>query len=239
MSKKKVSDAPVVLAIDIGGNNIKVQCSSGKETRKSPSGPEMSAPQMVETVKQMTHDWPYDVISMGFPGAVLFGRIAREPVNMGNGWTKLDYEAEFGKPVRLINDAAMQAVGSYEGGRMLFLGLGTGLGTAMIVDGVVETLELGHMLWRKGRSTEDYVGRRGLEWLGKPRWRKAVLRLVDELYWALEPDYIVLGGGNAKLLDSMPPYCRLGANSNAFAGGFRLWTDTSDWSGPAATEPES
>lgn len=238
MGTAAVDHPLVILTIDIGGTNIKVRCSSGDEVRKSPSGPDMSAAEMVEAVKQITADWDYDVISMGFPGAVLFGRIAREPVNMGTGWTKVDYATEFGKPLRLINDAAMQALGSYEGGRMLFLGLGTGLGTAMIVDGVVDTLELGHMPWRKGRSTEDYVGLRGLKWLGKTRWRRAVLRLVDELYGALEPDYIVLGGGNAKLLDTLPPYCRLGANSNAFEGGFRLWAELAELSAPPDAEDE-
>jgi polyphosphate glucokinase len=217
-----------ILVIDIGGTNIKVKCSTGEETRKSPSGPDMSAALMVETVKRMTVEWTYDVVTMGFPGAVLGGRIAREPVNMGMGWTRFDYEAAFGKPTRIINDAAMQALGSYAGGRMLFLGFGTGLGTAMVIDGVVEPLELGHMLWRKGHTTEDYVGRRGLERFGKPRWRKMVLRLVEELHESLAPDYIVLGGGNSKLLDEIPPYCRLGANSNAFVGGFRLWLDVAE-----------
>jgi polyphosphate glucokinase len=214
-----------ILVIDIGGTNIKVRVSTSEETRKSPSGPTMSAAEMVETVKHMTVEWQYDAISMGFPGAILGGRIAREPVNMGVGWSTFDYAAAFGKPVRIVNDAVMQALGSYAGGRMLFLGLGTGLGTAMVVDGVAEGLELGHMPWRKGFTTEDYVGRRGLEKLGKPRWRRMVLKLVDELHVSLQPDYIVLGGGNAKLLDEIPPYCRIGANSNAFIGGFRLWQD--------------
>jgi polyphosphate glucokinase len=231
MNAKTEGAPPVVLAIDVGGSNVKVRRSSSEEIRKTPSGPTMSASGMVEAVREMTADWSFDVISMGFPGAVLFGRIAREPVNMGTGWTTMDYAAEFGKPIRIINDAAMQALGSYEGGRMLFLGFGTGLGTAMIVDGLVDTLELGHMPWRKGRTTEDFVGRRGLKSLGKARWRRAVLKLLDELYGALEPDYIVLGGGNAKLLDDIPPYCRLGANSNAFEGGFRLWMETDELSG--------
>ena len=217
---------PAILVIDVGGTNLKVKRNVDEEIRKSPSGPTMTAAMMVETVKHMTVEWPYDVVSIGFPGAILGGRIARDPVNMGPGWTTYDFAAAFGKPIRLINDAAMQALGSYQGGRMLFLGFGTGLGTAMIVDGIIEPLELGHMLWRKGYTTEDYVGRRGLERLGKPRWRKMVLRLVEELHSAVVPDYIVLGGGNAKLLDEIPPYCRFGANSNAFVGGFRLWMDT-------------
>ena len=231
---KKPAPPKAILVIDVGGTNIKVKCSTSDESRKSPSGPDMSGPKMVEIVKHMTQDWQYDVISMGFPGAVLHGKIAREPVNMGSGWTHFDYSAAFGKPVRIINDAAMQALGSYEGGSMLFLGLGTGLGTAMVKDGIVEPLELGHMPYRKGHSTEDYLGLRGIQRLGKPRWRKMVLRVVQELYDALEPDYIVLGGGNAKLLDTVPPYCRIGANSNAFLGGFRLWMDAEERANVAA-----
>lgn len=236
MAGKKKVDAPkAILVIDVGGTNIKVKCSTGDESRKSPSGPDMSGSKMVEAVQHMTQDWQYDVISMGFPGAVLHGKIAREPVNLGTGWTRFDYSAAFGKPVRIINDAAMQALGSYAGGSMLFLGLGTGLGTAMVKDGIVEPLELGHMPYRKGHSTEDYLGLRGIERLGKPRWRKMVLRVVQELYDALEPDYIVLGGGNAKLLDTIPPYCRIGANSNAFLGGYRLWMDADELAHMAET----
>lgn len=236
MAGKKKVDAPkAILVIDVGGTNIKVKCSTGDESRKSPSGPDMSGSKMVEAVQHMTQDWQYDVISMGFPGAVLHGKIAREPVNLGTGWTRYDYSAAFGKPVRIINDAAMQALGSYAGGSMLFLGLGTGLGTAMVKDGIVEPLELGHMPYRKGHSTEDYLGLRGIERLGKPRWRKMVLRVVQELYDALEPDYIVLGGGNAKLLDTIPPYCRIGANSNAFLGGYRLWMDADELAHMAET----
>lgn len=236
MAGKKKVDAPkAILVIDVGGTNIKVKCSTGDESRKSPSGPDMSGSKMVEAVQHMTQDWQYDVISMGFPGAVLHGKIAREPVNLGTGWTRFDYSAAFGKPVRIINDAAMQALGSYAGGSMLFLGLGTGLGTAMVKDGIVEPLELGHMPYRKGHSTEDYLGLRGIERFGKPRWRKMVLRVVQELYDALEPDYIVLGGGNAKLLDTIPPYCRIGANSNAFLGGYRLWMDADELAHMAET----
>ncbi|MFN8378626.1 MAG: ROK family protein [Anaerolineae bacterium] len=235
--EKKPVPPKAILAIDVGGTNIKVKVNTGEESRKSPSGPNMSGPKMVETVKQMTQDWQYDVISMGFPGAVLNGKIAREPVNLGGGWTRFDYGAAFGKPTRIINDAAMQALGSYAGGSMLFLGLGTGLGTAMVSDGVVEPVELGHMPYKKGHSYEDYIGLRGMQRLGKPRWRKMVLRIVQELYDAIEPDYVVLGGGNAKLLDTIPPYCRIGANSNAFQGGFRLWMAATELVHEAETNP--
>jgi polyphosphate glucokinase len=175
----------------------------------------------------LTHDWDYDVISMGYPGPILNGKIAREPHNLGSGWIVYDFERAFGKPVKLINDAAMQALGGYESGRMLFLGLGTGLGTVLIVEGVVAPLELGHLRYKKGLTFEDYVGARGLRNLGKKRWRALVAEVVAELSAAMLPDYVVLGGGNAKYLKQLPPNCRLGANTNAFLGGFRLWANHS------------
>ncbi len=214
-----------ILAIDIGGTNLKVKCSTGDEVRKVPSGRKMTADQMVAAVQEMTQDWEYDVISIGFPGPVIHGKIAREPYNLGSDWVKYDFEKAFGKPVKIINDAAMQAVGSYEGGRMLLLALGTGLGTAMIVDGVVQPLEMGHFPYKKGRTYEEYVGVRGLKRLGKKRWRVAVAKVADEFCAALEPDYVVLGGGNARFLKELPLNCRLGANANAFIGGFRMWID--------------
>jgi polyphosphate glucokinase len=181
---------------------------------------------MVAAVQEMAHDWQFDVVSMGFPGPVLYGKIVREPANLGPGWVKFDFAKAFDKPTKIINDAAMQALGSYDNGRMLFLGLGTGLGAALVVDGIVEALELGHLPYKKGRTFEDYAGVAGLERLGKKRWRKNVIKVVEDLSAALEPDYVVLGGGNAKLLKEIPANCRLGDNANAFLGGFRMWADT-------------
>ncbi len=223
MAQKQKSTALKVLAIDIGGTHVKVMCSTGSEERKADSGLQMTAAKMAAAVKEMAHDWEYDVVAMGYPGPVLHGKIAREPHNLGAGWVKYDFAQAFGKPTKIINDAAMQALGSYDGGRMLFLGLGTGLGTALVVDGIVEPLEMGHLPYKKGRTYEDYVGVAGLERLGKKRWRKQVLKVTEELSAALEPDYVVLGGGNAKFLKEIPANCRLGNNANAFLGGFRLW----------------
>lgn len=214
-----------ILAIDIGGTHLKVKCNTGDEVRQVPSGRKMTADRMVTSVKKMTRDWEYNMISMGFPGPVIHGKILREPYNLGAGWVKCDFEKAFGKPIKIINDSAMQAVGSYEGGRMLLLDLGTGLGTAMIVNGVVQPLEMGHLPYKKGRTYEEYVGLRGLKRLGKKRWRKAVAKVAEKLAAALEPDYVVLGGGNAKLLKELPVNCRLGANADAFTGGFRMWID--------------
>ncbi len=223
MTQEHESKALKVLAIDIGGTHVKVMCSTGDEERKADSGLKMTAAKMVAAVKEMAHDWDFDVIAMGYPGPVLHGKIAREPHNLGAGWVKYDFARAFGKPTKIVNDAAMQALGSYEGGRMLFLSLGTGLGTAFVVDGIVEPLEMGHLPYKKGRTYEDYVGERGLERLGKKRWRKQVFKVTEELVAALEPDYVVLGGGNARLLKEIPANCRLGDNAKAFVGGFRLW----------------
>jgi polyphosphate glucokinase len=177
---------------------------------------------MISGVTKLATDWKYDVVSIGFPGPVLAGRPVLEPPNLGPGWVGIDYRAGFRHPVKVINDAAMQALGSYEGGKMLFLGLGTGLGSTLIVNGIVEPMELGHLPYRK-KTFEDYVGLRGLERLGKRKWRKIVTAVVGQLVAALEPDYVVLGGGNARHLKTLPPKCRLGDNANAFRGGFRLW----------------
>jgi polyphosphate glucokinase len=226
MKKTIPLQQPTVLAIDIGGTHVKVRCNTSTEERKADSGLQMTAAKMVSAVQKMTKDWKYDVVSMGYPGLVLHGKIACEPHNLGPGWVKFEFAKAFGKPTKIINDAAMQALGGYAGGRMLFLGLGTGLGTAMVVDGIVEPLEMGHMPYKKSRSFEDYVGAAGLERLGKKRWRKNVLKVVEELSAALEPEYIVLGGGNAKLLEVIPANCRLGDNANAFLGGFRMWLDS-------------
>ena len=188
---------------------------------------------MVKQVQKMVADWPYDAISIGYPGPVLRGRPIAEPHNLGKGWTGFDFAKAFKHPVKVVNDAAMQALGSYRGGKMLFLGLGTGLGSAMVVDGIVEPMELGHLPYKKG-TYEDYVGLAGLERDGKNRWRKHVKDVVERLVGALEPDDVVLGGGNVKELKKLPDRCRAGDNNNAFVGGFRLWTP----SATALTAPE-
>jgi polyphosphate glucokinase len=218
-----VSSEPRVLVVDVGGQHVKVLASGERELRRFESGPELTARQMVDGVLGLVGDWSWDAVSIGVPAPVAHGRVVTEPVNLGDGWTGFDYEAAFGKPTKIANDAAMQALGSYEGGKMLFLGLGTGLGSALVVDGVVEPLELGHLPFRK-RTFEDYVGERGLKRLGKKKWRQAVREVVERLTAAVEPDYVVLGGGNARELgEELPPKAKLGANENAFEGGFRLW----------------
>jgi polyphosphate glucokinase len=215
---------PRVLAVDVGGSHVKALMSTGDERRRFPSGPDLTAAQMVEGVLDLTKDWEYDVVAVGVPAPVAAGRVAHDPVNLGEGWAGFDFEGAFGKPTRVLNDAAMQALGSYEGGRMLFLGLGTGLGSAMIADGVLEPMELGHLPYRK-ETYEDFVGQRGLDRLGKKAWRKEVAEVIEAFRTALEPEYIVLGGGNAELLKELPPGTRLGDNRNAFLGGFRLWQE--------------
>jgi polyphosphate glucokinase len=215
-----------ILAIDIGGQHVKVLASDQSKPRRMNSGPKLTAAAMVEGVKALTGDWSFDVISMGYPGQVVHNMPAHEPVNLGPGWIGFDYQAAFGKPTKIINDAAMQALGSYQGGRMLFIGLGTGLGSAMIVDGQVEPMELGHLPYKKKMTYEDFVGQRGLEALGRKRWRREVLLVIETFRTALQPEYIVLGGGNAKLVKELPEGVRLGDNANAFTGGFRLWQET-------------
>jgi polyphosphate glucokinase len=211
-----------VLAIDVGGTHVKVLLSGEQTPRKFDSGPALTASQMVKGVKQITKDWNYEAISMGYPGPVLRNRPVLDPHNLGKGWVGFPYERAFACPIKILNDAAMQALGSYKKGRMLFLGLGTGLGTALVVDGIVEPMELGHLPYKKG-TYEDYVGLRGLQKRGKRKWRKSVFDVVERLSLALEPDEVVLGGGNVKKLKELPPHCRPGDNSNAFLGGFRLW----------------
>jgi polyphosphate glucokinase len=213
----------IVLAIDVGGTHVKVLASGRRTPRKFESGPTLTPQQMVEGVKRLTSDWRYDTVSIGYPGLVIHGRVAAEPHNLGQGWVGFDFAKAFGRPVKTVNDAAMQALGSYTGGRMLFLGLGTGLGSAMIVDGAIEPMELAHLPYKKGRTYEDVVGVRALEKMGVKKWRKQVWDVVDALRAALEPDYVVLGGGNAKRLKRLPKRMHLGDNANAFAGGFRLW----------------
>jgi polyphosphate glucokinase len=211
-----------VLVIDIGGNNVKILATGQAEPRRFPSGPSLTPEQMVVGVKKLAGDWKYDVVSIGYPGMVVRNRLLAEPHNLGRGWMGFDFAAAFKRPVKIVNDAAMQALGSYKGGKMLFLGLGTGLGSAMIVDGVIEAMELAHLPYKKG-TYEDYVGERSLEKRGKKKWRRQVAEVVKRLIAALEPDDVVLGGGNVKKLKVLPKGCREGDNANALLGGFRLW----------------
>jgi len=213
-----------VLAIDVGGTNVKLLASGHEARRKFTSGKNLTAKQMVGEVRKLAADWQYDAVSIGYPGPVLDGRLLAEPHNLGEGWVGFNFEKAFKCPVKIVNDAAMQALGSYKGGRMLFLGLGTGLGSAMIIDGALLPMELAHLPYRKG-TYEDYVGLRGMKRFGKKKWRDYVDDIVKKLAAALEPDDVVLGGGNVKHLKTMPPKCRAGDNANAFLGGFRLWDD--------------
>ncbi len=212
-----------ILAIDVGGTHVKVLATGRRKPLEIPSGPKMTAKQMVRDVREGTTGWRYSVVSIGYPGPVLHGKPVSEPANLGGGWVGFDYAKAFGHPVRLINDAAMQALGSYKGGRMLFLGLGTGLGSALIVDGVLEPMELAHLPYKKGKTYEDLVGEAALRRFGKKKWRGYVTDVVTRLQAALEADDVVVGGGNAKLLRSLPKGVRLGSNANAFIGGYRLW----------------
>jgi polyphosphate glucokinase len=211
-----------ILVIDIGGNSVKVLLSGKTEPRKFPSGPTLTPRQMVLGVQKLTEDWDYDVISIGYPGRARENRPTAEPHNLGHGWVKFDFRKAFGVPVKLMNDAAMQALGSYKGGTMLFLGLGTGLGTALIVDGTVAPMELGHLSYKQG-TYEDLLGLKGLKRLGIRRWRQCVQEVVARFIAALELDDVVVGGGNVTKLDKMPPGCRAGDNALAFIGGFFLW----------------
>jgi hypothetical protein len=214
-----------ILVLDVGGTNLKVIDSNHAEPIKIPSGLEMTAQRMVEETKNATQGWGYTAISIGYPGPVSRGRLLAEPHNLGPGWIEMDFEKEFGCPVKVVNDAAMQALGSYEGGRMLFLGLGTGLGSALIVDGVLAPMELAHLPYRKGKTFEDYTGIRGLEKLGRTKWLEHVFIIIHQLRAAMVADYVVLGGGNSKKIKELPEGVKLGANSNAFLGGFRLWNE--------------
>jgi polyphosphate glucokinase len=217
-----VSGDQIVLGVDVGGSHVKARRSTAAEERRFDSGPDLTAKEMVDGVNKLASDWNYDAVSVGIPAPVRAGRVQADPVNLGPGWAGFDFEQALGKPTKVVNDAVMQALGSYEGGKMLFLGLGTGLGSTLVDGDAVEPLELGHLPYRKA-TFEDYVGERGLERLGKKRWRKAVTETVELLSKALEPDYVVLGGGNLKHLKELPPNARPGANENAFLGAFRLW----------------
>lgn len=213
-----------VLVCDVGGTNVKLKVSDNEEIRKFPSGGAMTSQQFVDGVRHNTVGWEYDAVTIGYPGPVIDNEILQEPVNLGPGWYGFDF-GQLHKPYRIINDAAMQALGSYQGGRMLFLGLGTGLGSTMILNGTVVPMELGHLPYRKGRSFEDYVGNAGLHRLGKRKWTRYVFDVVARLKAALVVEYVVLGGGNVKKLDTLPPFSRAGSNDNAFLGGVRLWSD--------------
>ena len=219
----KPPDPAHVLVIDVGGSHIKFRMGPRGPIRRFVSGPDMTAADMAGQVRKVARNLPYEAVSIGYPGLVLRGRIAAEPFNLGPGWVGYDFEKALGKPVRVINDATMQALGSYEGGRMLFLGLGTGLGATLILDGTVEPMEIGHMPYKRGRTFEDYAGERGRERLGNRKWRKAVAEVVARLKDVLEADYVVLGGGNAARLKELPEGARLGDNLNAFKGGLHLW----------------
>jgi len=219
------TDNLTVLAIDIGGSHVKIRTSAGSEERKAVSGPKMNAAGMADAVEKLAVGLDFDVLAIGYPGPVVHNKILSDPHNLAPGWVGFDFAKRFGKPVRIVNDALMQAIGSYEGGRMLFLGLGTGLGAAMIVDNVAQPMELAHLPYRKGRTFEDYLGEASLEQRGHDKWQKHVFAVVEQLTSALEPDYVVIGGGNVTRLDALPPKARRGDNANAFKGGFALWLD--------------
>jgi len=212
-----------ILVIDVGGTHVKFRLDGRGRIGKFSSGPKLGPARMVRKVRERAARLRYEAVSIGYPGLVFRGRIAGEPHNLAPGWVGFDFAAAFGKPVRIVNDAAMQAIGSYRGGRMLFLGLGTGLGATLIIDGVVEPTEVGHMPYKHGRTFEDYLGERGRRRRGTRAWRKSVAEVVAQLRLAFEADYVVLGGGNAARLKKLPPYARRGDNRNAFRGGMRLW----------------
>jgi polyphosphate glucokinase len=213
-----------ILVLDVGGTHVKVQATGRKRRVEFPSGPKMTPAKMIAAVRAATAGWRFEAVSIGYPGPVVHGRPIMKARHLGSGWVGFDFRKAFGRPVKMVNDAAMQALGSYQGGRMLFLGLGTGLGSALIVDSVLEPLELAHLPYKKSRTYEDYVGLAGLKRLGKKKWRHQVDKVVAQLKSAVQADYVVLGGGNARLLKRLPPGTRRGDNANAFRGGFRLWT---------------
>src|SRR5919106_684709 len=212
-----------VLAIDIGGTHVKIMATGHGKERKAESGPGMSAREMVAVVLDLAGHWKFKGVSMGYPGPVVHGKPMLEPKHLAPGWVGFDFKRAFSRPVKIVNDALMQAVGSYEGGRMLFLGLGTGLGSAMVVENVAQPMELAHLPYKDGRTFEEYLGEAALEQMGQAAWQKELAAVVAQLQAALEPEYVVLGGGNVQLLEELPPGCRRGDNKNAFAGGFRLW----------------
>jgi polyphosphate glucokinase len=214
-----------ILVVDIGGEHVKFRIGPHGAVERFVSGSRLTPAHMMRQLSKLTRGREFDAVSMGYPGVVFHGRIAGEPHNLGRGWVRYDFARAFGKPLRIVNDAAMQAIGSYQGGRMLFLGLGTGLGATLIIDGVVEPTEVGHMPYKHGHTFEDYVGDRGRKRRGNRKWRKAVRHVIDALKAAFEADYVVLGGGNAARLKRLPNYVRLGDNRNAFTGGLRIWQE--------------
>jgi polyphosphate glucokinase len=214
-----------VLVIDIGGSHVKIMATGQRKERHAESGPAMSARDMVDTVLDLAGPWKFKAVSMGYPGPVVHGRPVLEPKHLAPGWVGFDFGRAFSRPVKIVNDALMQAVGSYQGGRMLFLGLGTGLGSAMVVENVAQPMELAHLPYKDGRTFEEYLGEAALEQMGQEAWQKEVGAVVARLQAALEPEYVVLGGGNVRLLEELPPGCRRGDNTDAFVGGFRLWGD--------------
>jgi polyphosphate glucokinase len=219
-----------ILVIDVGGTHVKFQATGQRSRRKLPSGPGLTPSIMVREVANLITDWQYDVISIGLPTRVLRGQVVAEPANLGRGWIKFDFGRALGRPVKLINDAAMQALGAYQGGRMLFLGLGTGLGSAMVADGIVVPMELAHLPYKKNGTYEDFVGRRGLERSGKKKWRRDVADVVGRLALALEAEDLVLGGGNSKYLKKLPKGARRCTNADAIKGGYRLWSERAEHS---------
>jgi polyphosphate glucokinase len=223
--KTRASRKGRILTIDLGGTHVKVLLHGQSDERKAVSGPRMTPAKMVQVVRSLTKGWRYDRISLGYPGVVWHGKPFVDPRNLGKGWVGFDFRKALGKPIRVINDAAMQAIGGYEGGRMLFLGLGTGLGSALILDHMVEATELAHLPYKKGRTYEAYLGKDGLHRLGRKKWERAVFDVTERLRAAFEVDYVVIGGGNALKLKHVPPGARLGDNANAFVGGFRLWLE--------------
>ena len=213
-----------ILVIDVGGTLVKMLATGHKKPVEIPSGPEMTPAKMVAAVQAATVDWKYDAVSIGYPGPVVHGRIMIEPRHLGTGWVRFNFNKAFDRPVKIVNDAAMQALGSYRGGRMLFLGLGTGLGSALIVDNVLVPMELAHLPYKNGQSYEDHVGLAGLRRQGRKKWCQQVKQVVQQLKAAMQADYVVLGGGNARLLKKLPLGIRVGNNANAFLGGYRLWS---------------
>ena len=214
-----------ILVIDVGGSHVKLLATGRRTPVKVPSGPDLTPRQMVDEVREATAGWSYDAITIGYPGPIVRGKIGKEPVNLGPGWTRFNFQRAFDCPVRMINDAAMQALGSYAGRTMLFLGLGTGLGTTLVMDGTVVPLELAHLPFRDRKSYEETIGEAGLKRTGKRKWRRNVTEIVGLLMAATNADYTVLGGGNVRFMDELPANTRRGSNANAFRGGYRLWDD--------------
>jgi polyphosphate glucokinase len=212
-----------ILVIDVGGTHVKLLATGRRTPLKLPSGPDLTPEMMVREVLEATKDWKYDGVTIGYPGPVANDRPTLEPKNLGTGWVRFDYEAALERPVKMINDAAMQALGSYDGGVMLFLGLGTGLGTTLVTNGTVVPLEMAHLPYRKERTYEEYLGEAGLKHLGEKKWKRHVEIVVNLFLAALNAEYVVLGGGNVRFFDELPPHTRRGSNLNAFRGGYRLW----------------